>query len=73
MNMRMKSLTPDTCFFCGGRVKVWDTYDNRWKVECGKCKIRGPSKSTKDAAIKAWNDGNWIVLQCSKTIRRLIC
>ena len=63
-------MTPNVCFFFKQKAKTWNTWDGRWEVECTGCAIRGTPEITKKEAIVSWNTGNWVVVQCSKSIRK---
>lgn len=51
------SETIKPCPFCGNEAAIWDNPSKPYFVACSKkdCDAYGPSRSTPDAAIAAWN------------------
>ena len=43
------------CPICGNRAIIHKAYDGTFCVQCPKCTLTSPYKSTKEEAIKAWN------------------
>ena len=44
-----------SCPICGAKVLDHEAYDGTWLVQCPKCYLTSPYKSTCEEAIEAWN------------------
>ena len=44
-----------SCPICGAKARSHEAFDSTWVVQCSKCHLTSPHKSTREEAIRFWN------------------
>ena len=43
------------CPICGAKARSHEAFDSTWVIQCSKCHLTSPHKSTREEAIRFWN------------------